>query len=84
MNLAAISGGRATYHGTGITLPVGQGYYVTIDLAANDTYVVRRCFKRRGVLNVKGEQTEVYAEEVGETAYVASCYVNREFGGHKP
>jgi hypothetical protein len=29
--------------------------------------------------NVKGEARNVYADEVGEVAYVASCYVNREF-----
>lgn len=75
-NIMAISGGRIGVRETGITLPVAAGYSVTVDLVANDTYVVRRVFRGK----VKGEVQDVYCENVGEVAYVASCYVNRKFG----
>lgn len=79
-NLAAISGGRWLRRDTGITLPVGRGYSVTVDYAWDDTYVVRRVFKRGPKVWVKGEEANVYCDEVGETAYRASCYVNVPFG----
>jgi hypothetical protein len=78
-NILAISGGRVGVRKTGITLPVRYGYAVTIDLAPNDTYVVRRTFTRSGKTKVMGERTDVYCEEVGEVAYQASCYVNVKF-----
>ncbi len=79
-NILAISGGRIRVRETGITLPVAHGYRVDIDLAANDTYTVRRVFARGAKQWVKGERTGVYCEDVGETAYQASCYVNVDFG----
>lgn len=60
-------------------LPVGSGYSVTVDLAANDTYTVRRVFKRGAKVWVKGEQTEVYCDEVGEIAYQASSFRSYDF-----
>ena len=78
MNIFAISGGRITARETGITLPVAHGYSVTIDLAPNDTYTVRRIFTRSGKATIKGEYQNVYCEEVGELAYQASCYQNVE------
>ena len=78
-NILAISGGRVGVRETGITLPVAAGYSVTIDLAANDTYTVRRVFTRAGRTWVKGERTDVYCEQVGETVYRASCFRNVEF-----
>ncbi len=78
-NILAISGGRVGVRETGITLPVAAGYSVTIDLAADDTYTVRRVFTRAGRTWVKGEQTDVYCDQVGETAYRASCFRNVEF-----
>jgi hypothetical protein len=79
-NIMSISGGRVQVRPSGITLPVHAGYRVTVDLAANDTYTVRRIFKRGAKEWIKGELTNVYAEDVGEIAYQASCYVNVEFG----
>lgn len=80
-NLAAISGGRASLDADGnLALPVGKGYSVEISLDPSDTYTVRRVFKRAGKKWVKGEQQDVYCDEVGEVAYQASCYVNVEFG----
>jgi hypothetical protein len=78
-NIFAISGGRVGVRSTGITLPVSAGYSVTIDLAGNDTYTVRRVFKRGMKTWIKGEITDVYCEELGEIAYKASCYVNVDF-----
>lgn len=80
MNIFAISGGRVAPHKTGVTLPVGSGYTVTVDLAFDDTYVVRRVFKRGAKVWVKGEATNVYADQVGETAYRASCFRNGPWG----
>lgn len=82
MNILAISGGRVGRRETGVTLPVSNGYSVTVDLDASDTYVVRRVFTRSGVANVKGEVTNVYCEEVGEAAYQASSFRSNSFGGH--
>lgn len=69
MNLLAVSGGRVHHRRTGITLPCGYGYRVTVDLAAGDTYTVRRLFVRGATSIVKGERTGVYAEQVGEVVY---------------
>lgn len=80
MNVLAISGGRIGVRETGITLPVAAGYSVTVDLDFNDTYVVRRVFKRGGKVWVKGEQRNVYCDEVGEVAYQASSFRSYEFG----
>jgi hypothetical protein len=78
-NLMAISGRRVIFRETGVTLPVSSGYKVTVDLAAGDTYTVRRIMTRGAKLWVKGERTDVYCEEVGEVAYQASCFRNVEF-----
>lgn len=86
-NLLAISGGRVgpIYSERvggdviGVVLPVGHGYSVEVLLAADDTYVVRRVFVRAGRRFDHGERSNVYADEVGEVAYAASCYVNVAF-----
>ena len=75
-NILAISGGRITRHRTGIILPVSHGYRVAVDLAANDTYTVRRVFVRSGKVTVKQAWTYVHADEVGAVAYEASCFRN--------
>jgi hypothetical protein len=80
MNILAISGGRIGARATGITLPVAAGYSVTVDLDWNDTYVVRRVFKRGAKVWIKGEQRGVYCDEVGEVAYRASCFRNGAWG----
>lgn len=74
MNVLAISGGRVKARRTGVTLPVAHGYRVDIDLACNDTWHVRRVFARGAKEWVKKEWTLVYADQVGEIAYQASCY----------
>ena len=80
MNILAISGGRIERRDTGITLPVGAGYSVTVDLDWDDTYCVRRVFKRGAKVWIKGEQRNVYFDEVGEVAYRASSFRSYEFG----
>lgn len=78
-NIMAISGGRIEKRATGVTLPVRHGYAVAVDLAANDTYTVKRLYNGE----VKGEEERVHAPEVGDAAYRASCY-KEPFGGHHP
>jgi hypothetical protein len=79
MNIFAISGGRVLRHSNGISLPVSSGYWVTVHLDGNDTYVVRRIMKRGPKTWVKGELANVYADEVGEMAYQASSYKSYGF-----
>jgi len=75
MNIFAISGGRVLNYGESTTFfPVASGYYVAVTLEANDTYTVRRLFVRAGKVTVKTEAADVYADEVGEVAYQASCF----------
>jgi hypothetical protein len=83
-NVLAISGGRFGVIANrdrvvGVNLPVGAGYSVEIILAPDDTYTVKRVFTRKSRF-VKGVRRGVYAEDIGEAAYQASCYVNVDFG----
>lgn len=79
-NLFAISGGRAITLGKSrVALPVSNGYYVLVTLEADDTYSVSRARIHGGKTFHKGSRTDVYADEVGEVAYFASC-----FRSHKP
>lgn len=82
MNILAISGGRVKRTGyTTLTLPVGSGYSVEVEyVEGRDLYSVRRVFSRGTKRWIKGEVTHVYAEDLGETAYLASCFVNVDFG----
>jgi hypothetical protein len=85
MNLMAISGFRYSMDADGdMLLPVSSGYRVRISLDADDTYTVTREMKRGAKLFVKGVQSEVYCDELGEVAYLASCYKNVKFGEHDP
>ena len=81
-NLLAISGGRVIKRDSGVTLPVSNGYSVTIDLAWNDTYTVRRVFTRSGKETIK-ELVNVYAEDLPEVAYFASCFRSHPDWGNK-
>lgn len=78
--VAAISGGRVTIIGpSAIDLPVGSGYRVRIILEANDTYTVQRIYRRK-IDTVKGEVRDVYADELHDVAYAASCFRDGPFG----
>jgi hypothetical protein len=83
MNILAISGGRVIKRSTGITLPVSNGYSVSIDLAWDDTYTVRRLFTRSGKVSVKGELTGVYCDDLGDVAYYGSCFRSHTDWGNK-
>lgn len=84
MNILAISGGRIYALPDGIMLPVGNGYSVEVRLTPVDEYTVERVFTRTKVIDhvphkVKhshGMRERVFCDEVGETAYKASCYRN--------
>ena len=78
-NVLAISGGRVIRRETGISLPVSNGYSVTVDLASNDTYTVRRVFSRAGKVSIKGEVADVYCDQVGEIAYQAHAFRSYDF-----
>lgn len=81
MNLLAISGGRWSRDVFGdILLPVSSGYRVRICLEADDTYTVTREMKRGARLFVKGVQSNVYCDELGEVCYRASSYKSYPFG----
>jgi hypothetical protein len=72
--LMGISGLRITPTKYGIALPVSHGYTVTVDLAGNDTYVVRRLFTRGTKIWLHGEAREVSCERLSEVAWYASCF----------
>ena len=85
MTVAAISGGRMVWAPTNerypdLLLPVSSGYKVRISLRADDTYTVTREMHRAGKVFVKGLQTDVYCDEVGEVCYQASSYKSYPFG----
>jgi hypothetical protein len=82
-NLFAISGGRVIKRSTGVTLPISNGYSLTIDRAWNDTYTVRRLFTRSGKVSIKGELTGVYCEDLGDVAYYGSCFRSHRDWGNK-
>jgi len=81
MNLLAVSGGRWLHRGVSeIGFPCGAGYEVLVTLEADDTYTVRRLFKRGADWFLHGERTNVYCDEVSEVCYYASCHVSYEPG----
>lgn len=82
-NLLAISGGRVIRRETGVTLPVSNGYSVTIDLAWSDTYTVRRIFTRSGKATIKAQLENVYCEDLSEVAYFGSCFRSHPDWGNK-
>ena len=80
VNVLAISGGRWRVvrnddnDSVGVRLPVSNGYSVEIVLAPNDTYTVRRVFQRSGRQWVHWEASDVYADQLADTAWEASCF----------
>jgi hypothetical protein len=84
MNIFAISGGRVGVikeegETVAIEMPVSQGYRVVVSLGWDDTWTVSRQYVRKGVVSDKGTLEGVYADQVGEVAYQASCYKNVVF-----
>lgn len=86
MNVLAVSGGKVNaIHNiegaaVGVELPVSSGYKVRVFLRDDDTYTVQRVNKD----TVKGEETGVFADQVGESVYQAGMYKSNPFGGHTP
>jgi hypothetical protein len=85
MNLLAILGGQVIRMSKGVRLPVSSGISVVIELNGNDTYTVKRassCARFGAVETIydHGQRTEVYCEQLAETAYVASCYKSYDKG----
>lgn len=82
MNVLAISGGRVqAITETTISLPVRQGYTAEIEYKpVPDLYEVRRMFRRGLKVWTKGTESGLYADQVGDSAYRASCYLDT-FGG---
>ena len=86
MNIFAISGGRVGVirengETVGIELPVSNGYRVSIKLGWDDTWTVSRQFVRKGTVFDKGTLENVYADQVGEVAYQASCFRSNDAFG---
>lgn len=84
-NVLAVSGGRVRYLAPGrIELPVRYGYSVIAEYdPARDLYDVHRVFTRGLVRTFKGSAFGVFADQVDDAAYRASCYRD-SFGEHKP
>lgn len=82
-NIMAISGNRVVVvDDHTVRLPVSNGYTVEVEyLPGTDLYTVRRLFKRGGTFTVKGEVVGLYADQVSEIAYRASCFHDGPFGG---
>jgi hypothetical protein len=76
MNWLALSGGRYEVFNSTVFLPVSRGYWVAVTLTAADDYTVSRIFIRAGKISVKETFEGVYAENISEVAYRASCYEN--------
>jgi hypothetical protein len=80
-NVYAISGGQFEGETVGddpaIRLPVAHGYSVRVVYnQGSDTYTVQRLYTRLGKTTVKGEVADVYCDQLGKTAYRASCYAS--------
>lgn len=74
VNILSISGGRVRALPDGIELPVSHGYRVRVRLTPMDTYTVQRVMVRGAKEFLKGERTDVYADEVSEAAYYAGMF----------
>jgi len=79
-NILSISGGPVIYRETGISLKVGRGYFVEIDLMPSDTYTVKRVYQNKKIRIVKGVEDDIYWDQLSDSAYRASCFVNVSFG----
>jgi hypothetical protein len=74
-DLAAVSGGRrAQINKYEAKFPVGAGYSVRVKLGFMDTWEVERVFEREGKVWVKERWEDVYAFDVSDVVYKASCY----------
>jgi hypothetical protein len=74
-DLAAVSGGRREQlNKYEASFPVGKGYHVRVKLGFMDTWEVERVFEREGKAWVKEVWHDVYAFDVSDVVYKASCF----------
>jgi len=74
-NFLACCGGRWFRLPDGMDMPTGEGYHIYVRYdRGSDLYTVERVFIRGGKVFHKGKATMVYAEDLGEVCYSASCY----------
>ena len=74
-DLMAVSGGRREQlNKYEAKFPVGHGYSVRVKLGFMDTWEVERVFEREGTAWCKEVWHDVYAPEVSQVVYWASCY----------
>ena len=74
-DLAAVSGGRREQlNKYEAKFPVGAGYSVRVKLSFMDTWEVERVFEREGKAWLKERWDDVYAFDVSDVLYKASCY----------
>lgn len=78
MNFLAACGGRVFSLPDGIDMPTGEGYRIWVRYTPSDDYTVERVFVRGGKVFHKGKATMVYAPELGEVVYNASCYAMKD------
>lgn len=81
-NLLAVSGGRYIIRTWDtLRLPVTNGYHVDIRYnRGDDLYEVTRAYVQDGLTYEKGTRTGIYADQLAQTVWDASCYVNVPFG----
>ena len=68
---------------TGITLNIGDGYFVDIDLTVWDTYEVKRVFLKNGRRTIKGVIDDVYFDTLSDIVFQASQFETKSFGEDK-
>jgi hypothetical protein len=74
-DLLAVSGGRREQlNKYEANFPVGKGYSVRVKLSFWDTWEVERVFEREGKAWLKERWDDVYAFDVSDVVYKASCY----------
>ncbi len=74
-NIVATSGGLVEQRETGVTLHVGNGYSVDVDLTFLDLYTVQRIYTKNGHRFVKGVERNIYNDQVGDSVYRAGRYL---------
>jgi hypothetical protein len=76
-----VSGGRWGYVGPStISLPVSNGYRVTITIGADDLFIVRREFVRGGTVFDHGELRGVFVDTLSDVVWSAHAFRSDEFG----
>ena len=84
--LLAVSGGRFQLPEPGrLRLPVACGYKVDVTYDAGaDLYEVARIWVRGEQTVVKDTLDGIYADQLSEVVWAASCFRNVPFGSHDP